>query len=152
MRCAPVLAVGVLLAGGCGAPRGGDPGDHRLHELSNDRVFAALPASGNSPALTQTRARYVHPAFSGGGWDGPSVVVTFGGAGPPRAVFRFFARRAAVAGWRATAQGALHVTDAWAKTYPDGASATLLLTALPISDTASEHRYTLVGAISLPGS
>ena len=151
MRYLPLLAVGGLLACGCGTQPGGDSGDKRLHELVNDRVFAALPTGANSPALTRTRARYVQPAFSGGGWDGPSVVTTFGWSGPPRAVFRFFARRAAAAGWRAAGSGALRVTDTWAKTYPDGAAATLLLTWRPIDESTSEHTYSLAGSISVAG-
>ena len=149
MRNLPLLAVGVLLASGCGTSSGGDPGDRRLHELRNDRIFAALPAGATSPALTQSRAHHVHPAF-GGGWDGPSVAATFATSGSPRAVFRFYARRAGAAGWSPAAKGAFHVTDRWSKTYSDGASATLLLTIRPIADTAAEHTYSLVGSISLP--
>ena len=150
MRYVPLLAVGALLTGACGTPPGGDPGDKRLHELGADRVFAALPAGATSPALMQTRARYVQPAFSGGGWDGPSVVARFGWSGPPGAVYRFVARRAAAAGWRATGVGALRVTDRWAKAFPDGAAATLLLSVWPISRESGAHTYQLSGSISLP--
>ena len=150
MRYLPLLAVGALLACGCGTAAGGDPGDKRLRELGNDHVFEALPTGATSPALTQARAWYAQPSFDSGGWHGPSVVSTFGWSGPPRSVFRFFARRAADAGWRATGAGAFRATDRWAKTYPDGAAATLLLTASPISHNAGTHTYSLSGSISLP--
>src|SRR2546430_17653306 len=73
MRNLPLLAVGVLLASGCGTSSGGDPGDRRLHELRNDRIFAALPAGATPPALTQSRAHHLHPPFGGGGWGRPAV-------------------------------------------------------------------------------
>jgi hypothetical protein len=149
MRYLPLLAVGGLLTCGCGTHAGGDPGDKRLHELGNDRVFAALPTGASSPALTRTRARYVQPTFSGAGWDGPSVVTTFGWSGPPRAVFRFFADRATAAGWRATGSGALQMPDKWAKRYPDGAAATLLLSWRPLDEVPREHTYSLAGSISV---
>jgi hypothetical protein len=150
MRYLPLLAVGAVLACGCGTPSGGDPGDKRLRELGDDPVFEALPAGASSPVLTRTRARYTQPAFSGGGWDGPGVVSTFGWSGPPRTVFRFFARRATAAGWHAASEGAFYVTDSWTKTYPDSAAATLLLTTRPVTDDAGAHTYSLSGSISLP--
>lgn len=150
MRYLPLLAVGGLLTCGCGTHAGGDPGEKRLSELGNDRVFAALPNGASSPALTRRRAHYRQPAFEAGGWDGPSVVTTFGWSGPPRSVFRFFARRAAAAGWRATSSGALRITDAWSKRYPDGAAATLVLTWRPIDETPKEHTFSLAGSISVP--
>lgn len=130
-RQAAALALGALLLSGCGTPAGGDPGGRLLLELGNDRVFAALPGGATAVRRTRTPARYTQPGFSGGGWRGPSVVLTFASSAQPGDVYRFFARRAAAAGWRATSSGALGLTDVWRKTYPDGAAATLLLSKLP---------------------
>jgi hypothetical protein len=63
-------------------------------------------------------------------------------------VYRFYGQRAEAAGWKPTASGSLGVPDRWAKTYSDGASATLLLSML--NRAASERRYQLSGGISLP--
>jgi hypothetical protein len=130
-RQAGALALGALLLGGCGTPAGGDPGGRRLLELGSDRVFAALPGGATAVHRTRTPARYTQPGFTAGGWRGPSVVLTFASSAQPVDVYRFFARRAAAAGWRATSSGALGLTEVWRKTYPDGAAATLLLSMLP---------------------
>ena len=123
------LAIGSFLAVACGTPAGGDPGGRRLQELGNDRVFAGLPDDATKIRTTKTPAHYSQPGFTGGGWRGPGIVVMFTSSAPAAVVFRFYARRAAVAGWRPTAKGALGFTDRWKKTYPDnGAPATLLLT------------------------
>jgi hypothetical protein len=139
-----VLAFGSLLFAGCGGPpAGGDPGGKRLHELGADRVFAALPDGATHVSETHTRASYRKPSFGGGGWLGPSVVVVFTSASPPPEVFDFYARRARDAGWKPTAAGALGLTDRWAKTYPDGAAATLVLSLLP-----DRRTYRLSGAVA----
>jgi hypothetical protein len=142
------LASASLLATGCGRSAGGDPGGRRLQELNLDRVFAALPAGAALISRTRTAARYNRSGFTGGGWHGPSVVLTFRSSAVPGEVYRFYARRAATAGWRGTARGALGRTDAWAKTYPDGASATLLLSALIRPQSASGRLYILSGGVS----
>jgi hypothetical protein len=98
--------------------------------------------------VTSTPARHRKPAFQGTGWAGPSVTVTFRSAASPAAVYRFYARRARAAGWRATASGALGFTDRWRKSYPDGAAATLLLTLLERSQASGSRRYVLAGAIA----
>jgi hypothetical protein len=144
-----VAAIVTVLTCGCGGHAGGDPGDRRLHELADDRVFSRLPASATAAALTRTAARHVQPAFEAEGWDGPSVVFTFGASGRPQVIFRFVADLAAAAGWHPTKKGALHLADAWTKTYPDGAAATLVLTVRPVDEARSEHTYTLAGGISL---
>jgi hypothetical protein len=144
-----MLAIGSLLLAGCGKPAGGDPGNRRLHELSSDRVFAALPDRATMIRVTRTPARYEQPGFTGGGWHGPSVVVAFRSSAPPAGVYRFYARRVAAAGWRPTASGALRLTDRWAKTYAhDGASAWLILALLTRSPAASERVYSLSGGIA----
>ena len=147
-RGGAVLALSVLVSGGCGTPAGGDPGARRLHELGNDRVFAAFPDGATTIRVTRSPARHRQPGFTGGGWDGPSVVVTFTSSAPPADVYRFYARRAAAAGWRPTAKGALGLTDRWAKTYPSGAAATLSLALLSRSQAASERVYRLSGGIA----
>ena len=140
-RQAGALALGAVLLGGCGTPAGGDPGGRRLQELGSDRVFAALPGGATVVHRTRTPARHQQPGFTGGGWRGPSVVVTFTSSARPADVYRFYARRAAAAGWRAASSGALGLTDVWRKTYPDGAAATLLLSMLP-------RTYILSGGIA----
>jgi hypothetical protein len=143
-----MLALGAMLAAGCGSHAGGDPGGRRLKELSGDRVFAATPGGATKVRVKRTPARYAEPGFTGGGWHGPGVIVTFKSSAPPADVYRFYARRAAAAGWRPTASGALGVTDRWAKTYPDGASATLVLALLGLSRPASERVYSLSGGVN----
>ena len=142
------LAAASLLPAGCGgAPAGGDPGGKRLKELSADAVFAAVPETATMVRMTKTPARYRQPGFSGGGWDGPSVAVTFRSSAPPADVYGFYAQQAEAAGWRPTAGGSLGLTDRWAKTYPDGASATLLLG--PASSPAgAERAYRLAGGVA----
>jgi hypothetical protein len=125
-----------------GTPAGGDPGGRRLQELGKDSVFAAVPEGATATVVTRTPARYRKPGFGGGGWDGPSVVVTFESSAPPADVYGFYARRAAADGWRPTAKGALGFTDRWAKTYPDGAAATLYVALV------SGREYRLSGAIA----
>jgi hypothetical protein len=63
-------------------------------------------------------------------------------------VYRFFDRRAAAGGWRPTAAGALGFTDRWAKTYADGASATLFLAVLSGPQAVSPRVYRLSGGIA----
>lgn len=101
---------------------------------------------------TRTAARYRQPGFTGGGWDGPSVVVAFRSSAPPADVYRFYAQRTAAAGWRPTSTGALGLTDGWAKTYPDGASATLGLGLLTRAQSAPERLYELYGGVATVGS
>jgi hypothetical protein len=146
-------AVVSLLAAGCSVtPAGGDPGGRRLKELSDDEVFAALPDGAKMVEETRTPARYRQPAFQTGGWDGPSVVIAFKSSAPPADVFRFYARRAAAAGWRPQAGPEAERARVWLKTYPDGAEATLLLTLLPSSKTGGQVYY-LSGGIApvVPG-
>jgi hypothetical protein len=143
-----MLVIGALLLGGCGTPAGGDPGGRRLRELSSDRVFAAFPDGATMVHVTRSPARHREPGFTGGGWDGPSVVVTFTSSAPPADVYRFYARHAAASGWHPTAKGALGLTDRWAKTYPGGAPATLSLALLSRSQAASERAYRVSGGVA----
>ena len=139
---AGALAAVPLLAGGCGGSHGGDPGGHRLAELAADRVFASAPAGGTVVDRTETPAQKRKGGFTGGGWAGPSYVVTLTSPSSPEGVYGFYARAAGDAGWRPTAKGALGLTDRWAKTYDDGADATLVLSTL------GEREYRLSGAIA----
>src|SRR5260370_11704883 len=109
-------------------PNAGDPGNHRLDQLSSDPVFAALPpgAVAKGP-LTKAPARYRTPAFQPPGWDGPAVTLTFTSPNPPASVFSFFQARADSAGWRPGNQNALGYPQTWTKTYPDGVHAVLSL-------------------------
>lgn len=144
-----VLALGSLLVAGCGdgdTASAGDPGGRRLEELGNDRVFSAMPDGATEIDTERRAARYREPGFSGGGWDGPSVVVTFKSVAAPADVYRFYARRAEAAGWTPAAEGALGLTDRWAKTFSDGAPATLTLALL--DGESSPRTYRLSGAVA----
>ncbi len=149
MRAALIaLVIGSALAvGGCGSstPAGGDPGNKRLHALRSDAVFASAPPGARAVETRESKARYRKPGFDAGGWDGPSVVVSFRSSAPPADVFGYYARRAEAAGWKETAKGALDLADRWAKTFPGNAPATLLLTRL------GEARYQVSGSIALAG-
>jgi hypothetical protein len=136
-----------LLVPGCGSSAVGDPDRRRLEQLSNDGVFAGVPMSSTMVRVQRTPAKHREPGFDGGGWTGPSVVVSFRSTKPSRVVFQYFARRAAVNGWHPTAEGSLGLTDRWAKSYPDGAPATLVLSQLGRTDTP-ERMYMLQGGIA----
>jgi hypothetical protein len=131
-----------------GPPTGtGDPGNKRLNELSADPVFASLPPGAHlSGPIARTPARYRQPGFQTGGWDGPSVVVTFVSDQPASAIYQFYAARAADVGWHATAQGSLGYTDNWTKTYSDHATGYLSLDSL--ENGPKGFTYTLSGSIT----
>jgi hypothetical protein len=61
------------------------------------------------------------------------VFVTFGDDAPVAAVYGVSARRALRVGWRPLKNN-LGFTDAWAKTFPDGARATLTLFPVRLGD------------------
>jgi hypothetical protein len=144
-----LLALGVLLLAGCGGPpAGGDPGGSRLKELAGEPVFAALPTGATLVSTTRTKAAYQKPGFTGGGWRGPSVVVTFTSSAPPVDVYQSVGAHAAATGWKPTSTGSLGVTDAWSKTYPDGAKATLLLSLLGNPPAGAEGTYLLSGGVA----
>ena len=145
-----MLALGTLLASGCGSgtPAGGDPGGRRLKELGSDHVFAARPDGTATFRMKRAPAFYKKPGFTGGGWHGPSVVVTFTSSAPPADVYAFYAQQAEAAGWRPTSTGALGLTDSWVKTYPEGAAATLGLALLDLSQAAVKRTYILSGGVA----
>jgi len=143
-----LLAFGTLVVAGCGGsdtPSGGDPGGQRLNQLSSDGVFASVPDGATHVDTERRGARYREPGFTGGGWDGPTVTVTFRSASPPADVYGFYARRAEAAGWKPTAAGALGLTDRWSKTYPNGVPATLTLSLL--EPASPERVYRLSGGV-----
>jgi hypothetical protein len=142
------LATLALIATGCGGkPAGGDPGNRRLQELAGDPVFAAFPPRSRAGRVSDTPARYQRRDIAGGGWHGPGIVARFVSSAPAEEVYAFYAQRAAAAGWVGTKTGPLGFTNTWAKTYPDGAPATLLL--LVVDPGAAERRYALFGSIGL---
>lgn len=146
-----LLAFGTFVVAGCGGsdtPSGGDPGGKRLNRLSSDGVFASLPDGATEVGTERRGARYREPGFTGGGWDGPTVIVTFKSASPPEDVYGFYARHAAAAGWKPTAAGELGLTDRWSKTYPDGAPATLTLTLTLLERASGERVYRLSGGVA----
>jgi len=138
------LTVTLLLMSGCGksAPPGGDPGNKRLNELSHDPIFAVLPPGATNVHVTRTPANYTQPPFQTGGWNGPSVEVTFRSSAPIANVYHFYARRAAATGWHALKRNVNGVIVSWNKTYPDRAQAWLSLW----SDSPST--YSLEGSIA----
>jgi hypothetical protein len=138
-----MVVVGVLLAA-CGStrPAGGDPGGHRLRELSADPVFAQLPPDAQQTSLDKTPAEYRKPGFTGGGWAGPAVVLSFTSTADPASVFHYYANLAVSHGWKPGAAGALGITDRWTKTYPDGGAATLFLAKL------QDGNYRLSGGVA----
>ncbi len=125
------FTLAMLLTGCGGPPPGGDPGGRRLKELAADRVLSARPSGSSLVSVVRTKAKYTEPGFEGGGWRGPSVMVTIRSREPAIDVLRFYGTRAVAAGWTPLAAGSLGVTDGWKKTYPDGALATLLVSPLP---------------------
>jgi hypothetical protein len=131
-RALVLLVLALLSLPACAAsgsrPGAGDPGGRRLHQLSTDPVFTALPrgAAAKGPPV-KTPARYRAPGFQPGGWDGPSVALTFTSPRPPASVFAFVQGRAQAAGWRPANRNALGYPQTWDKTYPDGVPATLSL-------------------------
>ncbi len=144
-----LLALGVLLLAGCGGPpAGGDPGGRRLKELAAESVFSVPMDGATVVSTTRTKAAYQKPGFTGGGWRGPSVVVKFTSSAPPVDVYRFVGARAAATGWTPTSVGSVGVADAWMKTYPDGAKATLLLSLLGNPPAGAEGTYLLSGGVA----
>ena len=143
-----LLLAAVPLSGCGGPPSGGDPGGHRLQELAGDRVFSVHPASATIVSTRTTKATYQQPGLTGGGWRGPSVVVTLMSAAPAAEVYRFYGAQAAAAGWKPSASGSLRVTDRWSKTFPDGAAATLLISVLGMPVAGAPQRYVVSGGIA----
>ncbi len=143
-----LLLLAASLAGCGGAPSGGDPGGHRLQELARDRVFSAHPLGATVVSTKPTKAAHQQPGFTGGGWRGPSVVVTLTSAAPAAEVYRFYGARAVADGWKPVAAGSLRVTDRWSKTFPDGAPATLLISVLGMPVAGAPQRYVLSGGIA----
>jgi hypothetical protein len=142
-----VLAASALASVGCGAgtPTGGDPGDKRLHALRADPAVASPPPGAQNIVKRETKATYRKPGFDAGGWDGPSVIVTFTSSASPAEVYGYYARRAEAAGWQPTAKGALDLADRWAKTFDGNAPARLFLAQFPGS------RYQVTASIAAVG-
>jgi hypothetical protein len=104
-----------------------------VHELAAEKVFTVTPPGLSQPPSAVLSAARKHPAefFGRGGWDGPSVTVSFTSSAAPVSTLRFYGEQAAESGWHATAVGAYRVTDRWTKTYPDGTPAYLLVSVIP---------------------
>ncbi len=143
-----LLLLAAPISGCGGSPSGGDPGGHRLRELARDQVFSAQPPSATGVSKKTTKAAYKQPGFTGGGWRGPSVVVTLTSAAPAAEVYRFYGAQAVAAGWKPVAAGSVQVTDRWSKTFPDGAPATLLISVLGMPVAGAPQRYILSGGIA----
>lgn len=134
--------------GGSPAPGSGDPGNARLHELRNDPVFVGLPGGAHvSGPIVQTLARYRPPGFESGGWETPTVALTFTDEQPAATVYQFYAFQAAAAGWSASHDGQPGSVDRWVKMYPDHATAWLGL--FTLEQTLRGYTYELAGGISI---
>jgi hypothetical protein len=142
-----LLFASTLAGTGCGGstPAGGDPGDKRLHALRADPAVASPPPGAQSIVKRETKATYRKPGFDAGGWDGPSVTVTFTSSASPAEVYGYYARRAEAAGWQPTAKGALNLADRWAKTFDGNAPARLFVAQFPGS------RYQVTASIAPVG-
>jgi hypothetical protein len=141
------LAGITLFASGCGTTThpGGDPGNKRLNELSHDPIFSALPPGATNVHISRSPAEYVDVPFQGSHWNGPSVEVTFRSSAPVSDVYRFYAQRAKVTGWRPWLRGGLGL-DRWKKTYPDEATAYFSIKLLS-PESILKRRYSLGGGI-----
>jgi hypothetical protein len=134
--------------------KGGDPGNHRLHQLANDPIFHALPPGATSSQLILSPSKYSGTAFQSQGWIWPGVQLTFTSGAPTRSVFVYYAEKAKADGWRPTnILPGLGVARSWEKTYQNGASATVGLLMLGSDRPAGgATSYQLGGGISLPRS
>jgi hypothetical protein len=146
------LTLGAILLAGCGgATSGGDPGGKRLKELAADKTFSVLPPGATLVSTRRTKAIFRHPAFQGAGWDGPSIVIRFTSTAPPLSIYRFVGARAEAAGWQSTAVGSFGVADVFAKTYRDGATATMSIVRLGIPAASAPGTYLLSGGVATVG-
>jgi hypothetical protein len=166
MRLVLILAAVILLAGAAMAvfiwrvhrvfgpvpPVGkGDANNQRLHQLAADPIFHALPRSARSAETKLSPAKWTQTGFGHGGWSGPSVTLTFESTEKPLAIYTYYGEQAPAHGWTAFLQGALHVTDRWRKTYPNGAKASLSIGWRgPLDPPPGPITYELVGSILLP--
>lgn len=107
-----------------------EPQESHLQKLARDRVFAVLPDGAGEVQVEHRDMTKREPGFAGGGVDGPSVIVTFQAETPPRAVYRFYSRRALDSGWKPSAKGRLGLVDRWRKIYPGDVTAVLTLVLL----------------------
>jgi len=125
-----------------GPPPGtGDPGNKRLNELTNDKVFSILPPNVSlSGQIIKTPAEYRHPAFQTAGWDGPSVEMIFTSTDTKAVVYKFYAAMAAETGWQPRSTDRDGYIDSWTKIYSDRAEAILILYG------PTGHTYKLVGS------
>lgn len=115
-RVVPVLwlvAAIALVAACAGAGPSPDPGNRLLHGLAADPVFARLPPGAVRTSWQEQPAQYRSSWFEGGGWDGPAVILTFTSAQQADEVYRFYAERAAAAGWSPYQKLANGLTRSW---------------------------------------
>lgn len=129
----------------------GDPGDRRLHQLSADPIFRALPPKATSPRITLSPAKVTATGLLARGWSGPGVTLSFESSAAPRSVFGYYREQARADGWRPQGVGALHVPVVWHKTYANGADAWIsIFTPQPTADRPGPREYQLRGGIALP--
>jgi hypothetical protein len=150
-----VLGVGLLLVTGQvsinGPPPGtGDPGNKRLRELRNDPVFSHLPDGAHlKGSIVETPAHYRQPVLEGGGWETPTVGVTFVDDQPPATIYQFYAAQAAATGWQVSHYNQLGYAYRWTKTYPDHANAWLILSNVENTSQGQGQTYEFGGGISI---
>jgi hypothetical protein len=102
-----------------------DPGNKLLTELSRDPVFAVPPPAANDVHLVRYPAAYVNEGLGESSWENPHIMLTFKSSAPPIEIFRFYAQRASVAGWRVTKRNPRGVPTDWEKVYDGGTYAAM---------------------------
>ncbi len=108
-----------------------DPGNQRMLQLSSDPVLLVTPEGATDVVRTEIPARYKGDPFSGHGWNGPGVCLTFKSQRPAVEVYEFYASEMSANGWTARREiavtAARRMTNAWEKVFPNGAKASLTL-------------------------
>ncbi|MBO0834199.1 MAG: hypothetical protein J2P28_01615 [Actinobacteria bacterium] len=154
-RVAPLLLAlaACTLMAGCAGP-GPDPGNKQLHALAADPMFASLPPNTVRISWQETPARNL--GLFGGGWHNPYVTLRFTSTQSVEDVFRFYAQRAAQAGWAPLPELPTGLIGYWKKgTFGNRYEAFASLTAVfdihhvSLTETGTPRPYTL-GAGSSP--
>jgi hypothetical protein len=125
---------------------GGEPGSVHLNLLADEQVFQSLPPGSHAAGPpVRAPAWYAQPGFSGGGWHGPAVTLTFTNSDSPASVFSYYEARVASFGWTATGnRNVMGYPQVWTKPYPGGSKAYLTLLDLDLQTSGSgRSRYVL---------
>jgi hypothetical protein len=118
--------------------------------LADEGVFQSLPPGSHiAGPPVRTAARYTKPGFSGGGWHGPAVTLTFTNTNSPASVFSYFEDRLGAFGWTSNGnRNVLGYPQVWTKPYPGGSTAYLTLMDLDLRTSGSgPSRYVLNASV-----